>query len=142
MSAIAQHEDMFRVPFKIFHENFWIGRQGTSPPDMADATGTVKAYINHGRWVVECPAGCGHAIAASVSNPYFLCTMCGTKTNSGQWFHVTFPAERAEIEQLLVQRAPAHPTRPNMPYFVNTRNWEPDETVEQLEQENRKRGVR
>ena len=142
MSTIAQHADIFRAPFRQFHENKWLGRQGTSPPDMRSATGTVQAYINHGRGVADCPSGCGNAIAVSIAEPYFLCTVCGQRTNNGQWYHVAFPANRAAIESLLVRRQSTRPVPPNQPYFVNTRNWTVGESVESLGRENRGRGVR
>lgn len=142
MNIIAQHEHIFRTGYQVFHNTRWIERQGTTPPDISSATGTVQAYINHGRWIAECPSGCGHAVIATVSTPYFLCTNCGPRTNEGQWFHIVFPDDRQGVETELLKRPETPATPPNMPYMVNTRNWKPSESVNDLRVENVTRGIR
>lgn len=142
MNAIATHETVFRAPFRQFHENKWLERQGSTPPEMQRPEGTVYAYVNHGRWIAECPSGCGHAIVASISNPYFLCTICGPKTNDGKWFRVAFPANRTEIETVLLSRPRDRSVPVSMPYMVKTRNWKRGESVEDLRKENAAKGLR
>jgi len=86
------------------------------------ANGTVDAYINWGRWVADCSA-CNSGIACSPGVDTVICTDCGAK------YSVVFPAEIERIEQALLARA------------LRNRNWEPDETADDLEDENKRHGV-
>lgn len=74
------------------------------------------AYVNHSRWVANCP--CGGGIAAWVENPRGVCMSCGTVRP------IRFPDRWEIVERLLLGR-PA----------VN-RNWWPGEPIEFLETEN------
>ena len=65
----------------------------------ADSTTPFDAYINHGRWVVDCPCGAGNA-----TDPAWgiaCCIGCGLVHTA-----VVFPSEVtiAEVEVLLDQR--------------------------------------
>lgn len=83
---------------------------------------TVSAYINHDRWVADCPCK-----GAELVTPGYvmLCGSCGAEHK------VKFPGpkSRSEIERLLT-------ARPD-PY---TRNWT-GELVDELLAENIERGV-
>ena len=82
---------------------------------------TVNAYINHGRWVADCP--CNGAELVSPDHT-MLCGSCGAEHK------VKFPGPktRAEIERLLDLREP------------NNRNWK-FEPVSELEAENVEHGI-
>ena len=100
---------------------------------VPDALETVprlhaKAYVNNGRWVIDCPAqGCGGAQLASLSDHRYLCHECGNVLTQGHPVPVIWPddAMRQEIETLLMRR----PTE-------GKRNWFTYESVEDLDDEN------
>ena len=92
------------------------------------------AQVNHGRWVVECPApDCRAALRA----PATVCdcrdeTVCDHPAiPCNATIRTVMPNDTAEIERLLNLR----PSRPN-------RNWYPGETVASLKAENVQHGVR
>jgi hypothetical protein len=78
----------------------------------------LVAYVNHGRWVVDCP--CGAGVAVDQAAPA-CCFQCG-----GVYPRILWPAERElqAIEALLQERP-----RKNQ-------NWEPGETPDKLRAEN------
>ena len=82
----------------------------------------LRAQINHGRWLVECP----NCISAEMAfeDRLFFCSECKNKAVDGYAYKVVFPTVRREIETILKKR----PT-------VN-RNWKYGETVGDLETEN------
>ena len=69
------------------------------PPD-ANIQGEIHAYVSAGRWVVEC-ADCFTAVLIDDNDLMFYCPGCGT---DGQWRRIVMPADRAEIERLLLLR--------------------------------------
>jgi hypothetical protein len=86
----------------------------------------VHVYVNHGRWLWDCPICRASYMAAGTARGY--CTNCWNAAEG--WFPLAFPPERAAIEAALDDRPdPA------------TRNWFPPETVADLEAENVERGV-
>jgi hypothetical protein len=85
------------------------------------------AYVNWGRWVADCPCGCGGAELVEPDQP-FMCASCWNR--GGAWLPVAWPAERAQIERTLVERSDAR-----------TRNWHPRESVADLRHENRSHGL-
>ena len=93
-------------------------------------TGTpLKAYINHGRWVVDCPY-CSGAEHVDPDDKSFFCFNCGMEHNGNRPQPVTFPlkATRLKIEEVLV-------TRP-----IENRNWT-KETLAELQRVNIKNGL-
>jgi hypothetical protein len=67
----------------------------------------------------------GRAEYVWLATPLFFCTSCGNASIGGRWRPVAVPADRAEIERLLLARPdPA------------TRSWRPGETTDQLAAEN------
>lgn len=82
----------------------------------------LKAYVNHGRWIVKCE--CGGAEKAWEEG-LFMCLSCWNSGHKHQYRRVVFPKERARIEELLIKRP-----------LIN-RNWSPGETLAQLKKENK-----
>ncbi len=94
---------------------------------------SLKAYVNHGRWLVDCPQ-CGGAEIVKVSKPF----ECRGKNNAG--FHgettecgcvmdVEWPNEKLAIEAILIKRK------------LENRNWAWGETADDLKGENVKQGI-
>ena len=92
-----------------------------------------QAYVNHGRWLADCPQ-CGGSEIVRVDQPF----RCLGKVNAG--FHgettecgcvmdVEWPDEKREIEAILIKRK------------LENRNWVTGETVEFLRAENAERGI-
>lgn len=77
----------------------------------------INAYVNHGRWVADCPA-CNSAAVVTVESPYFRCG-CGLRAG------VQFPPEREAIEDVLGRRP-----------MAENRNWSQGESVADLRIEN------
>lgn len=90
----------------------------------------IQAYVNHGRWVADCPF-CSGAMLVSWRDPLFWCVKCRMVANNDWPMACVFPLNRADIEQTLLMR----------PNPVN-RNWRPDETIDQLVRENRDHAVK
>lgn len=84
----------------------------------------VSVFVNHGRWVAECP-DCKNAQLACRTDHRFLCNNCGNVTIQGLWRSVLWPADIAGIEAALASRP-----------IVN-QNWETGQTVEDLKAETR-----
>lgn len=88
-----------------------------------DPEATVPAYVNEGRWVVDCP-DCNNAQLACRTDHRFMCNECGNLAIGRLWRPVRWPAEVHRIEPLLAGR----PAR--------NQNWIPGEVVELLAIEN------
>jgi hypothetical protein len=83
-----------------------------------------RAYVNHGRWVVDC-SKCKGAGLASREKRVSCCFDCGRIYTS-----VTFPRNASKIEAALLKRSdPA------------TRNWTTGETMKSLDAENESHGI-
>lgn len=109
----------------------WLARGGISSlpkfPQGQSLERTVVAYVNHGRWLWDC-GQCGAAQACTPNDPRAFCVGC---FNGGDgWWPVEFPAEMRTIETLL-ERRPRDAQR----------NWQPPETIDQLQLENLSIGV-
>lgn len=92
---------------------------------VQEDTRSLIAYVNHGRWIVDCPCGAG-----SATDPAWRearCFGCGTV-----YANVVFPPDedRARIEALLMKRP-----------RIEHRNWFPHERVDDLAAENVAHGV-
>ena len=97
---------------------------------------TSPARVNHGRWIVDCPAtDCYAALRATGDTALCDCrdeSVCDhPEIPHDLVFLVEWPADADEITRILDLR----PTRPN-------RNWWPGETLEALKAENVTNGVR
>ena len=128
---IVTHEKWQPGDFLSFRQIHWQNAGNGAMPDVKDATGTVSAYINWGRWVVECPVGHGDAVIVSETFPYFICCVGGSRENGGNWYQVTFPADKARIETELLKRVAAHPLKD-----ARYRNWK-GETLKAIRDESR-----
>ena len=129
---IIMHEDSQGLPFLEFVAHYYrLHGHGEPLPPLNEAHGVVVAHVNHGRWIVDCHAKDGCAMVASRKVPFFLCVVCGNAKNNGHWYNVKFPESR---KLTAIEAALSHRPIPN-------RNWEPEETVTQLEAENLEHGV-
>jgi hypothetical protein len=99
------------------------------PPEHPGLVGATYAYINYGRWLIDCPL-CGSAFYASKVRPHFWCPACRMTRNGGNAMRVLYPPQINEIERLLCAR----PEPKN-------RNWRPAESVAILAEENRLHGI-
>lgn len=100
----------------------------------------VAAKVNHGRWIAPCPF-CGGAervwpngrLQTSKAVPFAYGIQdsrlhCGF---TGHTAKVVFPVRAADIWKLLRRRPD-----------IRNRNWEPHETLTDLQRENRDQGVK
>lgn len=82
------------------------------------------AYLNHGRWVLECPHGCGQAwLLADIAEVAFSCDLCSLRVSG------TTEKQAAEIDVIVSGRPLAN------------RNWYPGESLEMLRLENARHGL-
>ena len=118
--------------YSTMHEFLSMERLGHGPPGSVQ--GELRAYINHGRWMVECPLqGCEHAVIASMEEPVFFCSACGNVGNDGHSFGVVFPRWWRALERELIKRPiPMGKTRMS----ASTRNWRPGESLNDIKREN------
>jgi len=87
-----------------------------------DESEPLKAYVNHGRWIVKCE--CGGAEKAWEEG-LFMCQSCFNSAHKHHLRRSVFPKSRERIEKILSAR-PLH-----------NRNCFPHESVKALERENR-----
>lgn len=99
-------------------------RSSAAPLNAAtDPEATVPAYVNHGRWVVDCP-DCRNAQLACRTDHRFMCNECGNIAVGKLWRPVIWPANARGIEAMLQNRP-----------SVN-QNWYPEESKTGLAIEN------
>lgn len=103
---------------------------GLAEPRMAPKSEAIEAYVNEGRWVVECP-DCAGAQLACLTDPRFMCCECGNVVVDGRWRPVLLPAARTReaIGKILEPR------------LTLNQHWRPGETVADLKRENREHDV-
>lgn len=137
MADYIVHHEQFQphLAFVRFVQEYWrrVGL-GIVPP-ITNVQGQVLARINEGRWIAECPAGCGGALIVTQNPALFICPDCGSPENGNNWYAVSFPAEKTAIERVLLARPARRPDQ------AHTRNWVPGETAADLKRENRQRGL-
>lgn len=61
-------------------------------------TNQARAYVNHGRWIADCPIDCGGALALSPRQASFACPECHTISQ------VEWPKDVDDIWEALLQR--------------------------------------
>ena len=83
---------------------------------------TLRAEINHSRWLVNCPH-CNNA-ELLFSDKKFFCSECKNEAIEGKLYKVVMPKDKLQIETLLEPR----------PIF--NRNWRYPETIDGLAKEN------
>ena len=83
---------------------------------------TLRADINHSRWLVNCP----HCNSTELlfSDKRFFCTECKNEAIDGKLYKVIMPKNKLQIETLLLPRP------------IPNRNWKYPETIEGLAREN------
>lgn len=109
-----------------------------SPESLPDALGAptapmaeaIVAYVNDGRWVVDCP-DCGGAQLASRTDRRFMCNECANIAIGGLWRPVVWPS--AKTERGIEEALGARPAR--------NAHWSPLESVADLVAENVENGV-
>lgn len=112
---------------------------------------SVKARIEQGQWIADCE--CGGASFVDYDEPVFFCFSCGNRADDNRLREVEFPpeSERLTIEKLLLDRPVDDRAglndrervglaRPII--FVEgrgglARNWNPNETVLDLMEQNK-----
>ncbi len=80
------------------------------------------AYLNHGRWVVDCPDP--DCAGASIAGDLFVCENCKRVA----------PVEWPEYKTLIDATTSLRPV-------PETRNWQPGETIDDLRRENAAHGL-
>ena len=132
---ILTYEDMFRVDYVSFVRGLAAKKSMHVPAQDGVVSGdAIDAYVNHGRWVVECP-DCTGASFVSEIELRFWCLSCGNASVNFAWRSVRMPKDREQIEAVLMFRPAARADR------ATTRNWTTDETVKDLQKENIDHGV-
>lgn len=89
------------------------------------------AYVNHGRWVVDC-RGCNTSWIVRPETPSLLIDAKGgvhTECSCGAVVVAQFPGEKSAIDDLLLSRPDVN------------RNWRPGESIFDLRIENAAHGV-
>ena len=82
---------------------------------------SVKARVNHGRWIVDCEC---RGAEFAFDEGLFMCQSCYNAGHKHQYRRLVFPKNRKGIEMELIQRP-----EPN-------RNWYPGESIAKLRAEN------
>lgn len=100
-------------------------RDRTLPTAATANTVTAIARVEHGRWIADCPLCDAGAELVNTAISTIFCCECRNTQVAHALVPVTMPADREQIEQLLLAR----PDERN-------RNWRPGETIEQLAAEN------
>ena len=130
------HSTVQELVQAVLHQRRRLNHHTPEPPapdavaSDSDEGAEAVAYVNHGRWVADCPSpACTGAELVDPQDPRFYCLSCYNAAFGGKWLRVRFPPERERqaIERALLARA-----------RERNRNWYPGETVEQLEEEHRR----
>jgi len=77
----------------------------------------IKAYVNHGRWVADCPK-CNGAELIHAKDVLFKCQLCKAEAECKQ------PRNARKIDALLEPRP------------LENRNWQAGESLDDLRREN------
>lgn len=107
----------------VHHWSWWA--KGYELPSDHHESIELDAFINHSRWLVQCP-WCNSAQVVSPVDPQFFCIQCSNEQADYKWVAIKFPAddEVTKIEEALSLRA-----------HIN-RNWQIGETSDTLNREN------
>ena len=123
------------ITHRVWFTNQAVGR-GLKVSGRVHERRGIKARINHGRWIADCPLDrelqpCGGSECVTADDKIFLCLSCGNEEVSGDFLKVRFPAKRSreKFEKSLALRP------------ESLRNWIPGETPAKIAKENRKHGI-
>jgi len=113
--------------------DYFFGEPGGAPAAGFTDDPVAVAFINRGKWKATCPFGCGTTVVVSDSDRRFFCagpSGCRNWSVNHKMIPVVWPdaTTRQVIEDLLNIRPQVF------------QNWNPDESVDQLRQENEERG--
>jgi hypothetical protein len=132
---ILTHEDVSPIPYTGFVRGLAARKSMHAPAqDGVTAGEPVKARVDWGRWIVDCP-DCNGAAMVSDKEKVYWCLSCGNASIKFAWREVKFPRSRKSIESALMKRPAA------MPQNAQTRNWKHGETVAHLKKVNKENGV-
>lgn len=118
----------YRSFLAIFHAKSGLGPLPTI--DRENMGTVVLARVDLGRWLVDCSA-CANAVVIDDEDLVFICPRCGS---GGKWREIVMPADREEIEEILLMR-------PGFRDANRNRFWFAGESVEKLLMENVEHGV-
>jgi len=136
LDGLSKHRKLL-LEFYTFDMAEALLRRGLTLPPLSEVNTQAPpaiAYVNplpNGttRWIAECPdceaAGLTRAEYVWIETPLFFCCHCGNRAIGGSWRNVELPAERLEIEALLLARPDP-----------STRAWGPHMTLDDLRAEN------
>ena len=88
----------------------------------------IEARIEYARWIVDCP-NC-HGAEFYFEDKLFLCSACNNSNVGGKVHKVKMHKDKKKIEDALAKRP------------IINRHWREPETVDDLEKENKKQGVK
>lgn len=102
----------------------------TPPADGVSLDASAVARVNGGRWIADCPAGCGGCEYVNFNDLRFFCCECRNAAWGNHPIPVVAPDAdlRGEIEAVLKLRP-----------IPRTRNWT-GQTVDELVAENQEEG--
>lgn len=136
MAVILDGRDAYKSSLELFYATTMrtaAQRQRVIVKPLADIAANLpalRAYINHGRLLVDCP-DCGGAEFVWASGPFqMMCRQCWNIAIGGRWRMVDCPPDLDSIAEALGQRP-----------LARHRNWLPGETVESLRLENLSHGI-
>ena len=146
VDLIYHHEDWQPVSVGHFIGDQWAKlkvRDGSMPdiPDGDVIGGEIEAYINHGRWLAECPFGCNHVLIVGKppgggDETLYMCLSPPLQCPAPKaWYIVRYPRLKEAIERVLLKR-PA-----KRPFYAANRNWALGQTLPALKKENLVRGL-
>lgn len=120
----------YRTFLTIYHAKNGLGLLPELNPDNLGPP--VLARIDLGRWLVDCDA-CRAAVVIDTDDLVFICPACGS---SGKWQEITMPTpdDKAKIEEILL-------LRPGFRDANKNRFWFPNETIDDLLNQNREHGA-
>lgn len=87
----------------------------------------LKVYLNHGRWIAECP-DCHGAQLACQEDPRFMCNECANVVVGNLWRALEWPTNRPAIESAVDGRQ------------AKNQNWLPGQGIDDLNRESLVRG--
>ena len=121
----------FNQSFKVRYQSHLLRlmqKHGIGPRGLVEES-SMAAIIRQGRWILLCSNPKCKGAEFAWEEGFFYCASCLNAHVDHKMIVTKFPKERREIEAILEPR--------NIP----NRNWEPPETLEDLEAENTEHGI-